>query len=131
MKFEIGQKGEFKKKITETNVYDFAELSGDFNPVHMDKKMAEESIYGKQIAHGMLGASLISTVLGMYMPGPGTIYLDQSLHFLKPVFLNDTLTAVVTIIDIDDKRKAKLKTDVMNQDGKIVISGEAKVKLPN
>ena len=130
MKFEIGMSASFSKTITETDVYSFAGICGDFNPVHVNKVAAADSIFGKQVAHGILCSSLISTVLGMYLPGPGTIYMGQNLSFLAPVYIGDTLTAQVTIKEILPKGKAKLETNVLNQNNKIVISGEALVKLP-
>lgn len=128
--FEVGQKASFGKTITETDIYNYAGICGDFNPVHVNKKEAEKSIFGRQVAHGMLVSSFISTVLGMYLPGPGTIYMGQNLKFLAPVYVGDTVTAEVEIVEISEKGNAKLLTNIMNQEGKVVISGEAYVKLP-
>ena len=94
---EIGQKASFSKTITEGDVYSFAGLVGDFNSVHVNLIEAEKSMFGKRIAHGMLVGSFISTVLGMYLPGPGTIYLEQNCKFKNPVFMGDTITATVTV----------------------------------
>lgn len=128
--FIEGQEASFSKTITETDIYSFAGICGDFNPVHVNKIEAGKSIFGKQVAHGMLVSSLISTVLGMYLPGPGTIYLGQKLSFLKPVFVGDTVCANAKIIEITEKNKARLETIIVNQDGEVVVSGEAYVKLP-
>ncbi|HEM2810107.1 TPA: MaoC family dehydratase [Streptococcus suis] len=128
--FEVGQTGSFSKTITETDVVLFAGISGDLNPAHINEVEASKGMFKKRIAHGMLGASLISTVLGMYLPGPGTIYLGQNLKFLKPVAIGDTLTALATIIEKDEKGWLKLETTVTNQDGVVVISGQAKVIPP-
>lgn len=128
--FKIGEKGEFSKTITETDVYLFAGICGDFNPVHVNKVEAEQSIFGKTIVHGALVTSFISTVLGMYMPGPGSIYMEQKSSFLKPVFIGDTVTAKVEITDISAKNVAYLSTQVYNQKNEIVVDGYAKIKLP-
>lgn len=125
----IGQKGTFSKTITEHDVYSFAGITGDFNSVHVNRVAAEQSMFGGQIAHGMLTASFISTVLGMYMPGPGTIYLSQNIKFLKPVFIGDTVLAQVEIVDIKGDR-VLLVTEVYNQKDEKVISGEAWVLYP-
>lgn len=130
MEYYVGQSASFSKTITEHDVYSFAGICGDFNSVHVNKTEAEKSIFGKQIAHGMLGASLISTVLGMKLPGPGTIYMKQELSFISPVYFGDTLTANVEIMCIDEKRNAILQTSVYNQNNKLIIEGKAKVKLP-
>jgi 3-hydroxybutyryl-CoA dehydratase len=130
MRFFVGQNANFSKTITETDVYNFAGICGDFNPVHVNRIEAQKSIFGRQIVHGVLVASLISTVLGMYLPGPGTIYLKQSLTFQGPVYFGDTITARVEILSIDSKDRAALKTVVVNQNGDVVIEGEALVKLP-
>lgn len=81
MEYYVGQVANFSKTISETDIYTFAGISGDFNPVHINKLEAEKSIFGRQVAHGILGASFISTVIGMQLPGPGTIYMKQSLEF--------------------------------------------------
>jgi 3-hydroxybutyryl-CoA dehydratase len=124
----VGDTAEFSKIITEKEVYGFAEVSGDFNPVHVDPEFAKNSMFGKQIAHGVLSGSLISTVLGTKLPGQDTIYLGQNFKFKAPVFFGDTLTAKVEVAEKkDEKHIIKLRTFVMNQDGKIVVDGEAVV----
>lgn len=130
MEYYVGQRGSFAKTISEADIYGFAGICGDFNPVHVNECAAKESVFGKRVAHGLLGGSLISTVLGMCMPGPGTIYLSQSLEFKAPIYIGDTITAEVTITEIVDKGRAKLDTRVVNQEGDCVIKGEAVVKLP-
>ena len=129
MKYHIGDKGSFSKTVTESDICAFAGISGDFNPVHVNKINAEKSIFGRQIAHGFLSASFISTAIGMYMPGPGTIYLKQELEFISPVCIGDTVTASVEITEIEGK-KAVLNTVVMNQQDTLVIKGTATVRLP-
>ena len=127
----IPQKGagaSITKKISAEDVETFANLTGDKNPVHLDEAYARSTRFGKRIAHGMLGASLISTVLGMYLPGPGTIYLSQTLQFLAPVYLDDVLTAEVTVTNVrEDKPIITLETRCLNQDDTLVLMGEAKV----
>ena len=127
----IPQKGagaSITKKISAEDVETFANLTGDKNPVHLDEAYARRTRFGKRIAHGMLGASLISTVLGMYLPGPGTIYLSQTLQFLAPVYLDDVLTAEVTVTNVrEDKPIITLETRCLNQDDTLVLMGEAKV----
>lgn len=128
--YEIGQSGFFTKTITEADVVLFAGVSGDLNPAHVNEVAASQGMFKKRIAHGMLGASLISAVLGMHFPGPGTIYLGQNLKFVKPVAINDTLTATVKVTSINDKGWLTLDTTVTNQDGDPVIKGEANVIPP-
>jgi 3-hydroxybutyryl-CoA dehydratase len=129
MKYEdikVGDVAEFSKTITEYDVYTFAGVSGDFNPVHINKEVATASMFGERIAHGMLTASLISTVLGTKLPAENTIYLSQNLKFLYPVKFNDTITARVEVVEKrDDKHIIKLRTTVHNQHGTLVVDGEA------
>ncbi|MCI9077648.1 MAG: MaoC family dehydratase [Lachnospiraceae bacterium] len=125
-----GSSARFSKTISETDVYMFAGICGDFNPVHIDRVKAGETVFGKQIVHGALVSSFISTVIGMYMPGPGTIYISQESSFLKPVYIGDTVTAVVTVEEISIKRRAVLLTEVFNHNGDKVLTGQAKVLLP-
>ena len=127
----LGQSASFAKTITETDVYMFAGISGDLNPAHVNEEYAKNTMFKGRIAHGMLGASLISTVLAMHLPGPGTIYLKQDLKFLAPVRFNDTITATCTVKEkIDEKNRLVLDCVVINQDGTAVISGEATVMPP-
>ena len=127
---EIGKSATFTKKITESDINAFAEVSGDFNPIHVDEEAAKKSVFGRRIAHGMLSASFISAVLGMYLPGEGTIYLGQNLKFLKPVDIGDEITAKVTVAEVvnEDKGIYKLSTQCFNQKEEMVIDGEATVK---
>lgn len=130
MEYYIGQKGTFSKTITQSDVYNYAGISGDFNPIHINECEAEKSIFKKQICHGMLTASLISTVIGNIMPGKGSIYLEQNCRFVKPVFFGDTITAEVTVTAIDENKKIlTLQTDEYNQTDEIVVKGMAKVKV--
>lgn len=128
---KVGDQASFTKTIAECDVYGFAGITGDLNPAHTNEVYAEQTFFKKRIAHGMLGASLISTVLGMQMPGPGTIYMKQSLTFLAPMYFGDTITAVVEVVEkMEEKKRLRLKTTCVNQEGKVVIDGEALVSPP-
>ena len=134
MRFEeiaVGQTAEFSKTVTEADVVMFAGITGDFNPAHVDEVEAARGRFGGRIAHGMLSASFLSTVLAMKLPGPGTIYMAQSLRFLRPVRIGDTVTARVEAVELfPEKRRVRLATTVSNQDGEAVIDGEATVMVP-
>jgi 3-hydroxybutyryl-CoA dehydratase len=124
--FEIGQRASFSKTITEADVIGFAHVSGDFNPLHIVEDYAKTTMFGQRIAHGMLSASLISTVLGMILPGPGCVYLSQSLRFVKPVHIGDTLTATLEVTDWKpDRAIITLNNQITNQNSEIVITGES------
>lgn len=128
---QIGEKATFSKTITEADVILFAGITGDFNPIHVNQVAAEKTIFKTRIAHGMLTAAFISTVLGTTLPGMNTIYVSQQSKFVTPAFIGDTLTATVEVIDKrDDKNMLTMKTIVSNQDGKEVVIGEAQVKKP-
>lgn len=130
IRYSIGDTGSFGKTITETDVYLFAGICGDFNPLHINKEIAGQSRYGRQIVHGSLLNSFISTVLGMYMPGQGSIYIEQCSKFIHPVFIGDTITAKVKILEIDERNNAVLDTKIYNQNDILVVDGKARVKLP-
>ena len=127
----IGQTASFSKTVTESDIYLFAGVTGDINPAHVNEAYASKTFFKGRIAHGMLSAGFISAVLGMQLPGPGTIYLEQNLRFLFPVRPGDTITATVEVVDLDPTKKtALLRTICTNQDGKQVVDGLAKVKPP-
>lgn len=131
-RYEVGQQAWMTKTISESDVYLFAGITGDLNPAHINEVYAQKTQFGRRIAHGMLSAGLISSVLGMQLPGPGTIYLSQTLKFLSPVYIGDTITAMAMIISLDQERnRAVLKTEAVNQNGKTVLTGEAAVLLPD
>ncbi|MDZ7729272.1 MAG: MaoC family dehydratase [Dehalococcoidia bacterium] len=128
----IGDSATFSKTISETDIYGFAGITGDFNPAHVNAVEAEQGMFKQRIAHGMLSASFISTVIAMKLPGPGTIYAGQNLQFRGPVFIGDTVTATVELTEkLEERQWAKFKTTVTNQDGKVVVSGEATVIPPS
>lgn len=130
MKYRVGDEASLKKSFSASEVELFSELSGDKNPVHLDEGEAAKSIFEKRVVHGALTASLVSAVLGMQLPGPGTIYLRQDSRFLKPVYLDETVTATVRIIELLEKGRARLETIILDQSGEPVLIGEALVKLP-
>ena len=126
---KVGDEASLTKTITDAQIVDYAGLTGDTNPVHLDAEYAAQSMFGERIAHGMLVAGLISAVLGTQLPGPNSIYLGQDLKFRAPVKIGDTVKAVVTVTEKrDDKRIIKLGTTVSNQRGEIVIDGAAVIK---
>ena len=126
---KVGDTASFSKTVTEADIVNFAGVTGDFNPVHVDAEYAGASMFGERIAHGMLAAGYISAVLGMQLPGPNTIYLGQTLQFKLPVKIGDTVTATVTVAEKrEEKRILKLDTTVTNQRGEVVVTGEAVAK---
>lgn len=128
---KIGDHASVTKTVSETDVYLFAGITGDLNPAHTNEVAASKTMFKTRIAHGMLGAGFISAVLGMYLPGPGTIYMGQELKFTKPVHIGDTVTATATVEEIIlEKNRVILDTTVVNQDGEIVIQGKATVMTP-
>jgi 3-hydroxybutyryl-CoA dehydratase len=124
--FTIGEKASLSHTVTDSDVREFARISGDHNPVHLHDEYARSTRFGGRIAHGMLTAGFISAVLGTRLPGPGGIYLNQTLKFTAPVRIGDTITATSEVIAYrEDKRIVTLKTDCVNQRGELVLSGEA------
>ncbi|MBU3161735.1 MaoC family dehydratase [Clostridium frigoris] len=127
----IGDKDSFEKTISESDVYLYAGITGDLNPAHINQKEAETTMFKGRIAHGMLTAGFVSAVLGMKLPGPGTIYLGQELKFTAPVRFGDTINAEVEVIEkLDVKNIMKLSTTCTNQDGVVVLKGIATVMPP-
>ena len=124
---EIGLRASVGKTITEADILLFAAVSTDTNPVHLDAEVAKQSMFKERVAHGMLSAGLISAVLGTRLPGPGTIYMGQTLRFRAPVRIGDTVTATAEVTALDaEKKRATLKT-TCTVAGKVVIDGEATV----
>jgi len=131
MKLEIGVKASRTKTITDADIRAFAQASGDTNSIHLDEEYAKTTRFGRRIAHGMLTGSLISAVLGNDLPGVGSIYMSQSFQFKAPVYLGDTVTATVELTAYrEDKRIATFHTTCTNQDGVLVLDGEAVVLAP-
>lgn len=129
---KIGDSASFEKTISESDVYQFAGITGDFNPLHVNKTEAEKSVFGERVVHGMLAGSLLSTVIGMYMPGKGTIYMEQNCKFIAPIKIGDTLKATVICEEILNLTKGivRLKNEISNQDGRTVITGYSVVMVP-
>ena len=127
---KVGQSAERTKEITESLVNAYAELTGDFSPVHMDEEAARKTRFGTRIAHGMLSAGFLSAVIGMDLPGPGTIWVRQELRFKQAVKLGDTITWRVEVTSLlPEKKRATLATICRNQRGEIVIDGEGTILL--
>jgi 3-hydroxybutyryl-CoA dehydratase len=126
---EVGMTDSYGKTVTEADVVMFAGISGDTNPVHLNQNFAEQTMFKGRIAHGMLAASFISTVLGTRLPGPGCIYLGQTLNFKAPVKIGDTVRARVTVTEVNrEKKRVKVDT-VCSVDGKTVLDGEARMMV--
>ncbi|MBB4635556.1 3-hydroxybutyryl-CoA dehydratase [Longimicrobium terrae] len=127
----VGETAQMSRTVTETDVVLFAGVTGDMNPAHMDAVAAAAGPFGGRVAHGMLTAGLVSAVLAMRLPGPGTIYLTQSLRFVRPVRIGDTVTARVEVVEVmERRRRVRLATTATNQDGETVLDGEAVVMVP-
>jgi 3-hydroxybutyryl-CoA dehydratase len=127
----VGETAQMSRTVTETDVVLFAGVTGDMNPAHMDAVAAAAGPFGARVAHGMLTAGLVSAVLAMRLPGPGTIYLTQSLRFVRPVRIGDTVTARVEVLEVmERRRRVRLATTATNQDGETVLDGEAVVMVP-
>ncbi|MFV3074289.1 MaoC family dehydratase [Niveispirillum fermenti] len=126
----IGMKGVYARTITETDIVMFAGISGDTNPMHLNEEYARATPFGGRIAHGMLSACFITTVLGTRLPGPGCIYMSQNLRFRSPVRIGETVTTTVTVTGlVPDKRRVLLSTNCTVGD-RIVIDGDAMVMVP-
>ena len=128
---KVGDTAKFSKTVSESDVYLFAGVTGDLNPAHVSEEFAKDTFFKTRIAHGMLSASFISTVIGTMLPGPGSVYMRQEANFLAPVKFGDTITAVVEVAEIiADKKRVRLKTYCINQEKTIVVDGEALVSPP-
>ena len=126
----IGDKASFTRKITSDDIFAYAAVSGDDNPVHIDEDYAKQSIFGERIAHGYHVGSFISAAIGKYLPGNGSIYLSQTMKFLDPVKVGDEITATVEVTAFPKDKRVLLKTVCTNQNGSEVITGEALVIPP-
>ncbi|MCL4455018.1 MAG: MaoC family dehydratase [Deinococcus sp.] len=128
MRFKIGDHASISKTITEADIALFVAVSGDTNPLHTNAEYAKRSRFGERIAHGSLTASLISNVIGTKLPGVGAVYLSQTLKFIKPVKIGDTITATATLTQLrEDRPILTLRTICTNQKGETVLEGEAHV----
>jgi len=128
--FSVGQTCTYEQVIDDQLVRGFAKLSGDCNPIHLDDEVAKKSKFGQRIAHGAILFGIVSKVLGMDMPGVGTVYLGQTCSFKLPVFIGDKVTLVATIVELLPKSIARISTVISKQTGEVVMDGMAEVKLP-
>jgi len=128
--YKAGEFAEFTKVFSEEDVFLFARISGDRNPVHVDREFAEKTRFKGRIAHGLLTAGTISAAIGMKLPGPGCLYLSQSLEFKAPVHIGDEITARVEILEVVSEKRLRMRTRCFNQDKVLVIDGEAMIVPP-
>ena len=127
----VGQTATWTRPVTDAVIRQFAEATGDHNPVHLDEAAAARTRFGGRIAHGMLSAGFVSAALATVLPGPGTIYLSQSLRFVRPVRLDDVITVRLEVLEVHAaKRRVRLATACVNQHDETVVDGEATVMLP-
>lgn len=127
---KIGQHAEYVRTVTSEDIEMFGQVSGDYNPLHFDEDWAKTTMFKGRIAHGILTATYVSTVIGMKLPGPGTIYISQSMKFRRPVRIGDEITARVEVTDKNDEKEfLTLKTVCINQEDKVVLDGEALVTV--
>ncbi|WP_122892780.1 MaoC family dehydratase [Arcobacter peruensis] len=127
---EIGMIASYSQVITDADVKTFAKLSGDHNPVHIDEVYAENSRYKKRIAHGLISASFFSALFGTKLPGKGCVYVSQNLNFKRPVYLGDTVTAIVTVTNVDIIKKRVFFDTKCLVKNKAVITGTAELYVP-
>ena len=129
--YKVGDSVQLSKTVKDEDIRIFAEVTGDKNPLHLDDEFASKTIFKRRIAHGILTAALISSVIGNRLPGNGTIYLSQTLNFLAPVYIGDEITAKVEVLQVlKEGKRLRLKTQVINQNGTVVVDGEALVIPP-
>ena len=128
--YKVGEFAEFTKVFTEEDIFLFAGISGDRNPVHVEKEFAAKTRFKERIAHGLLTAGTISAAIGMKLPGPGCLYLTQTLEFKAPVFIGDEITARVEIVEVVSEKRLRMRTRCFNQDKVLVIDGEAMIVPP-
>jgi 3-hydroxybutyryl-CoA dehydratase len=126
----VGMSVSYSQTITDADIKSFAGISGDNNPVHMNEEYAAESRFGKRIAHGLISASFFSALFGTRIPGPGCVYVSQLLNFKRPVYIGDTVTASVTVTNIDKGKHRVFFDTVCKVKGKTVIDGKAELFIP-
>jgi 3-hydroxybutyryl-CoA dehydratase len=124
-----GQSATYTRQITDSDVMSFAKITGDFNPVHVDEAVAAKSRFGGRIAHGMLSAGLVSAAIANRLPGPGAIYLGQTMKFTAPVRIGDTITVTLTVTELLSKNRVRLSTVCRNQNDDMVLDGEATILM--
>jgi len=126
----VGMSASYTQTITDADIKSFAGISGDNNPIHMSEEYASESRFGKRIAHGLISASFFSALFGTRIPGPGCVYVSQSLNFKRPVYIDDTVTATVIVTNIDKSKNRVFFDTVCKVKGKTVIDGKAEIYIP-
>lgn len=127
---EIGMTAQYSQTITDADIKSYAGLSGDHNPVHIDEAYAADSRFKKRIAHGLMSAGFFSALFGTKLPGPGCVYVSQTLNFKRPVYINDTVTAIVTVTNVDPKQRRVFFETVCRVGSKSVIDGNAEIYVP-
>lgn len=128
----VGQRAELSTEVTAHRVEMFAEATGDMNPVHLDEEAGRKSKFGGRVAHGMLTAGFVSAAIASELPGPGSIYMGQTLRFTRPVKLGDTVNVRLEVLEVNTaKRRVRLATTCTNQNGETVMDGEATVMVPD
>lgn len=127
---EVGMKASYSQTITDADIKAFAGISGDHNPVHVDSEYASGSRFGKRIAHGLMSAGFFSAIFGMRIPGPGCVYVSQNLNFLRPVYIDDTVTAEVVVTKVDQEKRRVFFDTTCRVKGKKVITGSAEIFIP-
>jgi len=128
----VGDKANYVKTITKADVYNFAAVTGDFCPIHLDEDFARNTRFGKTISHGLLVSNLLSTIMGMKLPGPGTVFIEEHVKFLLPTYPGDTITAELELTEISEKKNsyiAGFKGYCKNQKGEVVVEAEEKQML--
>lgn len=128
--YKVGDAAEVSKAFTEEDIFLFAGITGDRNPIHISPDYAAKTPFGGRIAHGILTAGLISAAIGMKLPGPGCLYVSQTLNFLRPVRIGDEITARVEVVEVISERRLRLRTQCINQRSEIVLDGEAIIIPP-
>lgn len=126
----IGMKVSYSQTISDSDIKAYAGLSGDHNPVHVNREYAENSRFGKRIAHGLMSAGFFSALFGTRLPGPGCVYVSQSLQFKRPVYIDDTVVATVEVLRVDTEKRRVFFSTVCNVGNKTVITGEAEIYIP-
>lgn len=127
----VGMKASYSQTITDSDIKSFAGISGDHNPVHVDSEYAAESRFGKRIAHGLISAGFFSAIFGTKIPGPGCVYVSQTLSFLRPVYIDDTVTAEVEVKKVDQEKRRVFFDTTCKVRGKKVITGSAEIYIPD
>ena len=129
---ELGMQASHETVVSDQDIQSFANVTGDRNPVHLDADYAATTPFQARISHGMLTASYISAVFGMHLPGPGAIYVTQTLNFRRPVWIDDRITTTVTVAELlPHKRRVRFECVCTNADGKVVLEGEAMMMVPS